>query len=136
VKTVVDAEVASILEKKDPNRLKDKMLVDDSSDDDFLEDHLDSLEEFKSWSTRKMSSMETMLKALYDAKFPSKATEVAKPKSANKFASSREPETSSYEVVAVDVDAEKSMETSLSRSPLPAQVRFQLSLLKVIGIFQ
>jgi hypothetical protein len=126
VKTVVDAEVASILEKKDPNRLKDKMLVDDSSDDDFLEDHLDSLEEFKSWSTRKMSSMETMLKALYDAKFPSKATEVAKPKSANKFASSREPETSSYEVV----------ETSLSRSPLPAQVRFQLSLLKVIGIFQ
>jgi hypothetical protein len=43
VKTVVDVEVSSIMEKKDLKRDKDKMLVCDSSDDEFLRSTLTTL---------------------------------------------------------------------------------------------
>jgi hypothetical protein len=62
------------MQKKDQKRDIGKVTIDDSSDKEFLEQRLDSLEEFKSWSTNKMSSMERMLKALYDEKFPPKQT--------------------------------------------------------------
>jgi hypothetical protein len=128
VKIAMDAEVASILKKKDVKRDNGKMLVGNSSDDDFLEERLDNLEEFKSWSTKKMSSIETMLKALYDDKFPAKITKDAKARSGSVSSSSEEQETSLYEVLAVDMDAQKSIETSPSRShlPIPVSSNFQV----------
>ena len=58
VKNAVDVEVAEIMQKKDQKRDIGKVTIDDSSDEEFLEQRLDSLEEFKSWSTNKISSME------------------------------------------------------------------------------
>jgi DNA-directed RNA polymerase specialized sigma subunit len=43
VKTTVDVEVAEIIQKKDQKREKAKLTVDDSSDEEFLEQRLDSL---------------------------------------------------------------------------------------------
>jgi hypothetical protein len=40
VKTTVDVEVAEIMQKKDQKREKAKLTVDDSSDEEFLEQRL------------------------------------------------------------------------------------------------
>jgi hypothetical protein len=131
VKAAVDAKVAQILEKKELKRDKAKMVMDDSSDEEFLE-RLDNLEEFKSWSTQKMTSMETMLKALYDEKFPAKQMQHNKDRRGSWSSSSGDSKSSSYEYITVDTNTKKCSENSPAPTPSSTPVSVSSSITGLI----